>query len=155
MGGKGEGATRYIVIFYSSCNMCNMCLDGLLECCFWLRITDIIWKLVPGHRTDQWKGSLMKCFCFDGEIVLVFRSRIWQRTVTEGGYFVLNFSCHWKPVEWVQNGSDVVWLGSFDCESCSCILDLMKYVQKVKQGITAVLSGKYEGWNECFCGMNS
>ena len=84
---------------------------------------DVIWKFVLDHRTSIWKGSLTKGFCFDGgntknAVVTgrtelsrwcinqqdpgqVFRTGIWQRTVTEGGYFVLNSSCHWQPMEWV------------------------------------------------------
>ena len=89
----------------------------------------------------------------------VFRTGIWQRTVTEGGYFVLNSSCHWQPVEWVQSGSNMVWFGSFDCESCSCILDSLKSIQKVlrytrEQSITIVQSGKYKGRDERFGGID-
>ena len=58
-------------------------------------------------------------------------------------------------MEWVQNGSNMVWFGSFDCESCSCILDSLKSIKKVlrytrEQSITIVQSGKYKGRDECF-----
>ena len=111
-----------------------MGFEGLLEWCFWLWSPDVIWKFIPDHRTRIWKGSLTRGFCFDGgntnNAVVngrtelsrwcinpqhpgqVLRTGIWQRTVTEGGYFVLNSSCHWQPMEWVQNGSNVVWFGS-------------------------------------------
>ena len=89
----------------------------------------------------------------------VLRTRIRQKTVTEGEYFVLNSSYHGKPVERGQSGNDKVCIGSFDCEACSCILDSLKSIQKVlryprEQGITVVQSGKYEGRSEGFSGVD-
>ena len=89
-----------------------MGFEGLLDWGFWLWSPDVIWKFVPDHRTGIWKGSLTKGFCFNGgntknvnvtgrtelsrwcispqDPGQIFRTEIWQRTVTEGGYFVLN-----------------------------------------------------------------
>ena len=63
-------------------------------------------------------------------------------------------------MEWVQNGSNIVWFGSFDCESYSCVLHPLKSIQKVlqytwEQNITLVQSGKYKGRDECFGGIDS
>ena len=85
----------------------------------------------------------------------VFGTRIWWRTVTEGGYFVLNSTCAWLPLEWVKNWSNMP--GSFDCESCSCILHFLKSTQKglwyiSEQSTTVVQSGKYQDRNEFFHG---
>lgn len=33
---------------------------------FWLWSPHVIWKFVPDPRTNLWKGSLTKGFCFDG-----------------------------------------------------------------------------------------
>ena len=158
-----------------------MGFEGLLGWGFWLWTPDVIWKFVPDHRTSIWKGPLTKGFCFDGgntknAVVTgrtelsrwcinpqdpgqIFRNGIWQRIVTEGGYFVLNSSCDWQPMEWVQNGSNMVWFGSFDCESYSCILDSLKSIKKVlrytrEQSITIVQSGKYKGRDDCFGGID-
>ena len=62
----------------------------------------------------------------------------------------------WLPLEWMQNGSNVVRLGNFDCESCSCVLDSLRSIQKVlwyirEQALTAVQSGMYEDRNDCCC----
>ena len=46
---------------------------------------------------NEWSGQ---CCINLQDLGQVFRTRIWQRTVTEGGHFLLNSSYHWMGAIW-------------------------------------------------------
>ena len=84
---------------------------------------------------------------------MMFLARPWTgiqdqklpKHVTEGEHLVLNSSCYWKQVNWVQNGSNnygLTW------ELSLWVLQLYAG----DHGITVIQSGKHEGRiSEWFC----
>lgn len=110
---------------------------------FWLWSPHVIWKFVPDPRTNLWKGSLTKGFCFDGGYT--------NSAVVTGRKELPRWCVNPEPrganAQWVWCGLTwKLWL---------LVLQLHFRLSKVYSECTTVhLSGKFEGTNECFCGVD-